>query len=185
MIFCNYKVNKMKNLKFNPAEYQITIQYKDFDGEMFYEASVKELPTLFDYGDSYEEAYSLIIDSIRMAKEAFEEDNLEFPLPTKIKESEFTGRLSLRIPKSLHKNLQEAADLNGVSLNQYATYILSRYEAIEATKPMSLFKIILSLYSDTFGDMSTSFSLGSNPNNTASAWGKATSFKVALPFQQS
>ena len=175
----------MKNINFNPAEYQITIQYKNFDGEMFYEASVKELPTLFDYGDSYEEAYSLIVDSIQSAKDAFEEDNLDFPLPQVAEVNEFSGRLSLRIPKILHKNLQEAADLNGVSLNQYSTYILSRFEAVEAAKPMSLSKIIISLCLDTFGEMTTSFSLDNNHKNATPAWDMAPAFKVALPFQHS
>ena len=38
----------------------------------------------------------------------------------------YSGRLVLRIPKSLHKQLKERADLEGVSLNQYMLYKLSR-----------------------------------------------------------
>lgn len=38
----------------------------------------------------------------------------------------FSGRLVLRIPKSLHKLLKEEADVEGVSLNQYMLYKLSR-----------------------------------------------------------
>ncbi|MCD8190548.1 MAG: type II toxin-antitoxin system HicB family antitoxin [Clostridiales bacterium] len=39
---------------------------------------------------------------------------------------EYSGRLVLRIPRSLHKSLKEAAALEGVSLNQYMLYKLSR-----------------------------------------------------------
>ena len=39
---------------------------------------------------------------------------------------EFSGRLMLRIPKELHKQLVEAAKENGVSLNQYALYKLAK-----------------------------------------------------------
>lgn len=39
---------------------------------------------------------------------------------------EYSGRLLLRIPKELHKQLMEAAKENGVSLNQYALYKLAR-----------------------------------------------------------
>lgn len=39
---------------------------------------------------------------------------------------EYSGKLSLRIPKSLHKELIEQAKREGVSLNQYALYKLSR-----------------------------------------------------------
>jgi len=39
---------------------------------------------------------------------------------------EYSGRLILRIPRSLHKSLKEAAAAEGVSLNQYLVYKLSR-----------------------------------------------------------
>ena len=39
---------------------------------------------------------------------------------------EYSGRLVLRIPRSLHKALKEAAAVEGVSLNQYMLYKLSR-----------------------------------------------------------
>lgn len=38
---------------------------------------------------------------------------------------EYSGRLVLRIPRSLHKSLKEAAAVEGVSLNQYMLYKLS------------------------------------------------------------
>lgn len=38
----------------------------------------------------------------------------------------YSGRLVLRIPRSLHRDLKEAAALEGVSLNQYMLYKLSR-----------------------------------------------------------
>lgn len=38
---------------------------------------------------------------------------------------EYSGRLVLRIPRSLHKTLKEAAAVEGVSLNQYMLYKLS------------------------------------------------------------
>ncbi|MDR1117664.1 MAG: type II toxin-antitoxin system HicB family antitoxin [Oscillospiraceae bacterium] len=41
-------------------------------------------------------------------------------------EIEYSGKLSLRVPKSLHKTLIESAKKEGVSLNQYALYKLSQ-----------------------------------------------------------
>lgn len=38
---------------------------------------------------------------------------------------EYSGKISLRVPKSLHKELVEQARIEGVSLNQYALYKLS------------------------------------------------------------
>ena len=37
----------------------------------------------------------------------------------------YSGRLVLRIPKSLHKLLKKEAEMEGVSLNQYMIYRLS------------------------------------------------------------
>ena len=38
----------------------------------------------------------------------------------------YSGRLVIRIPRSLHKLLKEEAEIEGVSLNQYMLYKLSR-----------------------------------------------------------
>ncbi len=37
----------------------------------------------------------------------------------------YSGRLVIRIPRSLHKLLKEEAEIEGVSLNQYMIYKLS------------------------------------------------------------
>lgn len=39
---------------------------------------------------------------------------------------DYSGKLVLRIPRSLHKALKDAAEVEGVSLNQYMLYKLSR-----------------------------------------------------------
>ena len=39
---------------------------------------------------------------------------------------DYSGKLVLRIPRSLHKSLKEEAALEGVSLNQYMLYKLAR-----------------------------------------------------------
>lgn len=62
---------------------------------------------------------------------AFADADAEDPTDTiSLKEyreqKEYSGRLMLRIPKELHRDLAEAAKANGVSLNQYAAYKLAR-----------------------------------------------------------
>ncbi len=37
----------------------------------------------------------------------------------------YSGQLRLRVPKSLHKTLSEAAKDEGISMNQYCIYLLS------------------------------------------------------------
>ncbi len=39
---------------------------------------------------------------------------------------DYSGRLVLRIPRSLHRELKKAAEIEGVSLNQYMLYKLAK-----------------------------------------------------------
>lgn len=53
------------------------------------------------------------------------EQSLEIPLPDAELEK-FSGRITLRAPRSLHKELVDQAEREGVSLNQYIVYRLSK-----------------------------------------------------------
>lgn len=39
---------------------------------------------------------------------------------------EYSGKMVLRIPRSLHRELKKAAEVEGVSLNQYMLYKLAK-----------------------------------------------------------
>ena len=41
----------------------------------------------------------------------------------------YSGQFKLRIPKSLHRSLAEHARQEGISMNQYCVYLLSRNDA--------------------------------------------------------
>ncbi len=57
--------------------------------------------------------------------EAAIEEKTLIPKPLKHNEA-YSGKVLLRMPKSLHANLSAAAKLEGVSLNQYILYKLAR-----------------------------------------------------------
>ena len=44
----------------------------------------------------------------------------------------YSGQFKLRIPKSLHKSLTEHAKREGISMNQYCVYLLSKNDAATA-----------------------------------------------------
>ena len=46
-------------------------------------------------------------------------------IPKSIDERQYSGRISLRVPKTLHAILAMEAEKEGVSLNQYVLYRLS------------------------------------------------------------
>lgn len=95
----------------------------DESGEYFY-AHILELDGCQSHGDSPDEAYQ----NLREALEGYLEVKLENgdPIPEPVGEEEFSGKFVVRIPKSLHRQLSVEAGLEGVSLNQYVLYKLSR-----------------------------------------------------------
>ena len=65
----------------NPHAYTITVRGIDFDGVSHFEARVKELPDVREYGASHGEAYELAIDTIETAARMFDEEGRSFPPP--------------------------------------------------------------------------------------------------------
>lgn len=106
--------------------YNITVRKGMFDGELCFEARVAELPDIAEYADSFEEAYALAIDTIEITAEIFLEQGRTMPTPI-IPADNYSGRVTLRLPKSLHRSLAQAADKEEVSLNQYLNSVLNCY----------------------------------------------------------
>ena len=52
-----------------------------------------------------------------------------FDIPQPSYPEEYSGKFNLRLPRSLHRSLAEAAERDGVSLNQYAVSLLARGDA--------------------------------------------------------
>lgn len=86
-------------------------------------ARVKELPGCMSQGDTAEEAAAMIQDAMRSWLEVALEDGV--PIPEPRPEEEYSGKFVVRVPRSLHRKLVEAADREGVSLNQYINVALA------------------------------------------------------------
>ncbi|GFO72828.1 antitoxin [Bathymodiolus japonicus methanotrophic gill symbiont] len=78
---------------FDAGLYNITVRKGNFDGEVFFEAKVKELPDVVEYADSYEEAYLLAIDSLETTAEALAEQGKVMPSPI-LENGDFSGRIT-------------------------------------------------------------------------------------------
>ena len=85
---------------------------------------VAELPDVAEYADSFEEAYTLALDTIETTAAIFEQQGKSLPLPF-VHCDEYSGRITLRLAKSLHRALANAADNEGVRLNQHLTNVLN------------------------------------------------------------
>ncbi|HCB13891.1 MAG TPA: toxin-antitoxin system HicB family antitoxin [Gammaproteobacteria bacterium] len=118
-------------MSIDPYAYNITVRRAMFEGEVCFEARVKELPDLIEYADSPEEAYALAVDGIETTAKMLSEKERVMPVPTS-PANDFSGRVTLRVARTLHRSLAEAADEEGVSLNQHLVNILSYYSGFAA-----------------------------------------------------
>jgi hypothetical protein len=123
-------------MNIDPHAYNITIRRATFEGEALFEARVKELPDLIEYGESLGEAYDLAVDAIATAAAAFADKGRTFP-PAVVPVDDYSGRVTLRLPRSLHRVLAESADDEGISLNQHLVDVLSYYSGIVAGRQIS------------------------------------------------
>lgn len=118
------------------SKYNITVRKGEFEGEVCFEARVSELPDVAEYGDSFEEAYALAIDTVEISAEELESQSKAMPVPLEPSD-DFSGRVTLRLPKSLHRALAGVADGEGVSLNQHLVNVLSYYSGFAQGKALS------------------------------------------------
>jgi predicted HicB family RNase H-like nuclease len=61
-------------------------------------------------------------------QEAALEEGIEIQVPESLEC--YFGQFKLRIPRSLHRSLAEHSKREGISMNQYCVYLLSRNDAL-------------------------------------------------------
>lgn len=86
--------------------------------------SFPELPGCLSCGETQEAALANALDAKRAWLEAAMEENIPINEPDSL--NEYSGQFKLRLPKSLHRTLAENSRREGVSMNQYCVYLLSR-----------------------------------------------------------
>ena len=90
--------------------------------------SFPELPGCVSVGDTIDEAYKNALDAKRAWLEVAIDEGISINEPNSI--DDYSGQFKLRIPKSLHKSLAEHSKQEGISMNQYCLYLLSKNDAV-------------------------------------------------------
>ena len=83
-----------------------------------------ELNGCMTCADSIEEGLKMLEDAKREWFSACLEDGIIIPEPTA--DENYSGQFKLRLPKSLHRLLAQKSSEEGVSMNQYCVYLLSK-----------------------------------------------------------
>ena len=115
-------------------EYYMNLPYRlelvpDTD-EGGFVASYPELRGCLTSGETAEAALKNALDCKREWLAAALEDGYEIPEPTS--DDEYSGQFKLRLPKSLHRALAENSKREGISMNQYCLYLLSKNDVLYA-----------------------------------------------------
>ena len=113
---------------FNAEEYTISVRQEHIDGEAYWVARVEELSDILEFGETREEAYALAIDTISVAQEMCLSQGTVFPSPKIFTEPDVSGRVTLRLPKSVHASCIKNAESEGVSLNTYLLTCIASYK---------------------------------------------------------
>lgn len=92
-----------------------------------YLVEVPDLPGCMTDGDTVEEAIAKVGEAIDSWIDAAIETGKTIPKPRYYTDdNKYSGRLTLRMPKDLHKDLVQVADDQGVSINQLILYYVSK-----------------------------------------------------------
>ena len=90
--------------------------------------SFPELPGCLTCAETVEDALENAEDAKRAWIEAALEEGYPIPEPSTL--DDYSGQFKLRIPRSLHRSLAENSRREGISMNQYCLYLLTKNDAV-------------------------------------------------------
>jgi predicted RNase H-like HicB family nuclease len=116
--------------KRQPLDYYLGLQYPfrvDADPHGGYVIAFPDLPGCLTQADEPDEIGPMAEEARGLWIETEFEAGNEIPLPSY--PLEYSGKFNLRLPKSLHAQLAQSAEREGVSLNQYVISLIAAGQA--------------------------------------------------------
>lgn len=105
------------------------VEDKDEGG---YVVSFPDLKGCISSGETLEAAVKNANEAKKIWFEAAIEDGYSIPLPEN--DEDYSGQFKFRMPKSLHRQLAEHAKKEGISMNQYCVYLLTKFDTAHTTE---------------------------------------------------
>lgn len=112
------------------SKHSVLIQWSEEDNAFI--ATVPELEGISAFGSTPEKAAKELSVAKKLYLDVLEEDGEEVPEPDILKP--FSGQIRLRLPKSLHAALSNAAKREGISFNTYVVQLLSERNSLRLIK---------------------------------------------------
>jgi antitoxin HicB len=111
-------------MQYSLYDYTIKIFPDTEDGDFI--ATLEEIPSISAFADSPEGALKELEIAFHGCQEVAVKENIDLPKPSKWQEKKhFSGKFSLRLPRTLHGKLAERANAENISLNQEILYLLA------------------------------------------------------------
>lgn len=112
-------------------------------------AEITELPGCYSDGETPEAALSSLRELLPFWLQVASEEKRPIPSPQTKASEQFSGKFTLRVPKSLHRHLALRAEAEGISLNQYILTLISYAEGSQllAQEELSATRIAESAHS--------------------------------------
>jgi antitoxin HicB len=111
------EIKKNFSIKLYPLQEEETIEWV---------AEIAELPGCIGAGDTPEEALLALEDAKISWIEIALADGKLIPEPSNKNNLEYSGKFTLRLPKTLHRELAEVAAAEEISLNQYLLFLITK-----------------------------------------------------------
>ncbi len=122
-----------KMRKFDPAAYSIVVTKAYENGEVSHFAYVRELPDISSYADTYQDAYEDCLEALDLLHAEAVKHGKDFPIPFKPMDAEgYSGRVTLRMSRSMHADIARCANVDGVSLNQWIVEAIAQRRGLHA-----------------------------------------------------
>lgn len=121
------------------VEYYMSLPYRleivPDTAEGGYGAHYPELPGCITCSDTLEGIIANAEDAKKVWLEAALEEGIEIAEPMQNTDlADYSGQFKLRMPKSLHRSLSLHARQEGISMNQYCLYLLTKNDTAHSTQ---------------------------------------------------
>ena len=124
----------MKNLEYYMnLNYKIEIVKDETEGG--YVLSIPILKGCITCADKLDQGMEMLEDAKKQWLITAIESGYNIPEPNALEY--YSGQFKLRLPKSLHKELAEKSKSEGISMNQYCLYLLSKNNSSNFESPRS------------------------------------------------
>jgi predicted RNase H-like HicB family nuclease len=125
-------------MTFDPDTYTITIRKEIVDGQACYVGKVTEFQNVSAYEDTYEEALTTIRDVLTAIAKSAERKGQPLPVPQGETGENPSGRITLRMPRSLHAKVLRRAEQDETSANQVINTAIAEYTSeMDATSKIA------------------------------------------------